>query len=126
MDINIFSPQAHTETCTNELNLPEDVSKADAEKLRSHILSRSIPDTDTRKPLSQKLSELKSKPLSEESAEGEVLIPNLTHEDPSELVLELVEESDHEVSNEIAEEMKNCEPSVGNTCECFKNEISEI
>ena len=134
--------------------------------------------------MSQKLSELKSKPLLDEPAEGEVLIPNLTHsdddpeqniiennehelddvskesfisslqtktsseqlalddcessgevqqededidyDDPSVLVLELVEESDDDVSNEIAEEMKNCEPSVGNTCECFKIEISEI
>ena len=51
---------------------------------------------------------------------------DIDYEDPSELVLELVEESDDEVSNELAEEMKNFEPSVGNTCECFKNEISEI
>ena len=47
---------------------------------------------------------------------------DIDYEDPSELVPELVEESD----DELAEEMKNFEPSVGNTCECFKNEISEI
>ena len=34
----------------------------------------------------------------------------------SELVLELPEDSDEEVSNEIAEEMKNYEPSTVNTC----------
>jgi len=57
--------KAHMATCSNDLVLPEDVSKADADKLRSHILSRSIPDTHTSKPLRQKLSELKSKPLLE-------------------------------------------------------------
>ena len=45
---------------------------------------------------------------------------DIDNEDSSGLVLELVEESDEEVSNEIAEEMKNVEPSVGSTCESKK------
>ena len=45
---------------------------------------------------------------------------DIDNEDSSGLVLELVEESDEEVSNEIAEEMKNFEPSVGSTCESKK------
>ena len=45
---------------------------------------------------------------------------DIDNEDSSGLVLELVEESDEEVSNEIAEEMKNFEPSVGSSCESKK------
>ena len=63
------------DTCSNDLVLPEDVSKADADKLRSHILSRAIPDTHTSKPLRQKLSELKSKPLLENPPDQVELSP---------------------------------------------------
>merc|ERR1712142_383142 len=70
--------KAHMDICTNELILPEDVSKADADKLRSHILSRSIPDTDTSKPLRQKLSELKSKPLLDKPSENDELPTKIT------------------------------------------------
>jgi len=65
--------QDHLQTCTHRIVLSEDESKKDGDKLRSHILSRPIPETDNSKPLRQKLREIKSKPLL--TNEREILTP---------------------------------------------------
>jgi len=93
--------KVHMATCNNELVLPEDVSKADADKLRSHILSRSIPDTHTSKPLRQKLSELKSKPLLENPPENIDSPPKTSspHTDGSQEEV-TIDNSEHELSKD--------------------------
>ena len=54
---------------------------------------------------------------------GEVTLPDedTDNEDSSQLVLELVDDSDEEVENEIAEEMTYSEPLQGNKCKCQGN-----
>ena len=98
--VNIYFPQAHLETCTDEIILPEDISKTDADKLRSYILSRSIPDTDTSKPLRQKLSELKSKPLLDVPPENQVSTPTHTDDNLEQDVFQNTEQNLDEAGKE--------------------------
>ena len=59
---------------------------------------------------------------SESVEENTQLDIDTDNEDSSQLVLELVEDSDEEVENEIAEEMDYFEPSIGNKCKFLGDE----